>query len=657
MASKYDEALAILDELDAADAAKAAAEQQPEIASRSTTAPLSPERMAKVQAKIDAGMLPIPGRAKTAWEAILDANAVAGDQFGKKVLFGIPGRVSDAVGDAMGVAPRQVDPIPEARRGGRRWEDYIPDNFALDFGTGLAGAGVDMATLRVPSGMAVNMAKQAGANLVEQEIAKEAGIVGPSLGRFPAAVARRLGASEAQTAVRPSVQTAANAVGTGAVFGATDAAIRGGDIGEVATGAIQGAAGNVLMSQLPPMMSKVEDYGNSLITSRAVKPLVGIGQGVKADKALAGLGKGDVELGERELARVVQDEGLAPIINGRAKNLQRKFDEKLDQVGGEELGPIRTTALKAEPDAGVSTKRIAERLKSIVGKENAGTDVHDDVDKAIQMLTARAEKIGDKSKFPVDNLLENAREFERDGFGKSQPKFADGLTARRIGRELRALVDERISKIYMKRPELVRQVIGREEPAPEPKLLPTGEDNPNYVAPVKRRPWERSQSDDLDLEILGDKYADARKRYADLKKIEPLVDQLAKRNAEHRPGLVSTLKHLGGNATLGALGYGIAGQHGLLATVAGAEGARAVMPYAERALARFGRLGAGPAIDPGIAGSEIARMAMPGLEEAYQRFLTRKDDQKNKRIVKRLREQVENLRKMRESGVFSRGAE
>ena len=614
--------------------AEAAPEIVPPHPPQSIALPLSPERQAALQAKIDAGMSPLPGGLGTAWDALRDANQAAGQQLGHKAFFGIPGRLADAADSALGITPRPVDAIPAPGKKSKRWDDYLPDEQALNVGTGLASAGLDMATMRVPSGMAVNMAKRAGANLIEQEAIKDAGFVGPAIGQAPAAIARRLGASEAATVVRPSLQTAANAGGAGAVFGGADAAIRGGGPSDVLEGAAQGAAGNIAMSQIPRAFSAAEDIGNRAITSRAVKPLVGIGQGVKADKALAGLGKGDVELGEKELARVVEENGLAPIVNGRAKNLQSQFDAKLEDVWKNELGPVRATALEAEPTAKVSIRKIEERLRALVGEENKGTDAHDDVNKAIDLLKARAEAIGTKGQFPVKNLLKNAQEFEQDGFGKSQPKFTDGRIARAIGKELRGLTDERIGQIYAKNPKLVQKVIGRQEPQAEPRLLDTGEPNPDFVEPASRKPWERSQTDDLDLETLGEKYADARKHYADLKKIEPLVDQLAKRNAEHRPGLVPALKHIAGNSTAAMVGYGVGGQHGVLAGLGAAEAGRLSMPYLERATAATGGFGSGPAVSPYLSGAELSRMTLPQLSEyAASMPQRRKIEQERKKQV------------------------
>lgn len=553
-----------------------------------------PKDREALQRKIQAGMLEPKGPLQMAGESINEAATETANRFNRGVLFGLPARAQEA---AFGPAP-QAQPLPRSGKT-RRWEDYLPTEGDL---AGLPVAATDMATM-----------------------GPAAGKVGEAIGSAPSALARRLGASEATTAVRPSIQTAANAAGAGAAYGGTDAAMRGGDLQDIESGALTGAAGNAFMSQIPVAAGKVAGAAQNAITSRAVKPLVGIGQGVKADKALAGLGKGDIELGEKEMRRVVEDEGLAPIINSKASKMQSAFDAKLGSVWHDDLGPIREKALAAEPEAKVPIRKIEDKLRELVGKENAGTDVHDDVEKAIALLKSRAEMIGTKGQFPVTNMLKNAQEFERDGFGKSQPKFADGQTARAIGKTLRTLTDERIGQIYAKNPKLVREVIGKDEPELVPRVLETGEPNPDYVPSTPRKPWERTPEDMTDLEILGDKYSAARKRYADLKKLEPLVDQLAKRRAEHRPGLIGALKHAAGNMTAGALGYSVAGQHGVLPAMMAAEGTRLVAPYAERAAASTAGLAAGPAADPGLSGAMVARPGLDAIREAWARYQDKKN--------------------------------
>lgn len=534
-----------------------------------------PRNTAELKARIKAGEFELPGGIKTAWDALMESNREVGQQLADRTLLGAPGRALRAVGQFG----EPVQPIP-APGASKRPEDYLPTEATL---SGVPAAAIDMASMGGAAGKA-----------------------GETLGQLPAAAARRLGASEAATVVRPGLQTAANVAGAGAVYGGSDAAMRGGDVVDVVEGAGQGALGNLVLSNVPAAAGKVAQAARNAITTRAVKPLVGIGQGVKADKALAGLGKGDVELGEQEMRRVIEQEGLAPVVNAKASKMGNAFEERLDEVWRKELGPVRAKALETEPEAKIPVKKIEERLRSLVAKTEAGTDVHDDVEKAIGLLKARAGTIGNKGQFPVENLLKNAQEFERDGFGKSQPKFADGATARAIGKTLRLLTDERIGQIYAKNPKLVREVLGRKEAAPVPRLLPTGEENPEYIPPRAARPWARTQEDALDLELLGEKYAAARKRYADLKKIEPLIDQLAKRRAEHRPGLISTMKHGLGNLTFGTLGYGVGGGKGMAAGVLGHEVASRAMPYAERATYRLSEPFAGPAVDPLLGGAVAA---------------------------------------------------
>lgn len=538
------------------------------------TVSVPPKDQRALRDKIQRGMLPEKSKGQMAIEAIGESNTAAGQALMDQTLWGLPGKAARA----LGIYGKPVAPV-----------DSIVNESNL---ASLPAAAFDMATMGGALGKA-----------------------GEAIGQAPQMIARKLGMSEAKTAVRPTIQTMENAAASGSIYGGLGGAARNENLSElpadVSSGMIEGAAGNALMSSVPVGFSALKNAGERAIVSRAVRPLVGIGQGVKADKALAGLGKGDVELGEKEMRRVIEQEGLAPVINSKSTKMQKTFDAKLEEVWTKELGPIRAKALAVEPDAKVQVRQIEERLRALVGKDQAGTDVHDDVEKAIAMLKERAEKIGDKRGFPVQNLLKNAQEFERDGFGKSQPKFADGQTARAIGKELRALTDERLAKIYAKNPKVVREMLGMKEPDVQPKLLETGADNPDYVAPRLKKPWEMTDEDVVNLGVLGEAYQAARKRYADLKKLEPLIEQLAKRRAEQRPGLINTLKRAAGNVTAGMLGYGTLGGKGILPAMLAAEGARLGAPLAERATAAVGRFGAGNAVDPRLAGAIMAEKKEP----------------------------------------------
>jgi hypothetical protein len=578
-----------------------AVELPPAQPAKSRAVPLTPDRKAALQAKIDAGMIPLPGGLDTAKDAALDAFDEAGNQFGRKALFGIPGRVSAAV---LG-QPRRVDPIPDpsTQPGGKKWDDYVPDAVALNTGTGLGASAADMVAI----GGAVGKA-------------------GETLGAIPGQVARRLGASEASTAVRPSLQTAANAGGAGAAFGASDAAIRGGDLVDVGEGAIQGAAGNVLMSQLPAVAQSIENSATNAVMHRATKPFLAIGQGKAANKAQLALGKGDKARGAQELQRVVQEEGLEPTVRKNPANIANVVQEKQEQVWEQELGPVRVLAMNAEPGARVPQSTAKKTLRALLKDEDAGTGRHEDIEKAISIMDKRAENLGTPGQWPLKNLLKNAQEFERDGYGKTEAKFSDGESARAIGKALRNLYDERISKIYMKRPELVMQALGRTPPEAQQKILETGELNPDYIPP--RKPWQPMSEDEaLSLGQLGDKYASARKRFADLKAIEPAAEQLASRMSQERPGLINSMQHGGRRLLGGIIGGHAGGAPGAILGAGLAEVAGRVVSPVQRASGAVASRLSGPAVDPKLAGAIVARYGQEALD-AYTTFLanqTRKE--------------------------------
>ena len=600
----------------------------PAAPTKSTAVPLTPERQAKLDSDIARTSIP----EKSGWdriiESVLESNSTVGQQLADKTLMGIPGRVMRATG-TMG---EPAQPIPAAGKT-KRAEDYLPTEDQI---SGVPAAAVDMASLGGAAGKA-----------------------GSAIGQAPAALARKLGASEAATAVRPSLQAAANSAGAGAAVGGADAAMRGGGIGDVAERATQGAAGGVLMSQLPAVASSIEEGANNAIMSRAAKPLLAVGQGKAANKTQLALGHGDKQLGTEELKRVIEENGLEPVIRKSPGDLGNVVREKEAKVWAEELGPVRTKALEAEPKASVALGKIENGLREILSKRNLGTNAHDDVDKAIDLLKSRAEKIGSKTHFPVENLLENAKEFENDGYGKTEPKFADWQTARAIGKVLRGLTDERIGQIYVKNPKLVREVLGKEAPATEAKLLPTGEPNPEYSPP--RKPWDKlkapldPEATDhlLDVGNIGDQYAAARKHYADLKGIEPAAEQYASRMGQERPGLINSVRK-----GVGRLAGAVVGGH-----IAGAPGAAIGMGIPEAAGAavapfqRFGRAIAAPFAGPAVtsqgggirgpleysspAGGVAATMTIPEMKVYAAEVMAKRRD----KAAKERQAEYERIRK------------
>jgi len=583
-----------LDELIAEEEADdAAGVNGPAAGTDATVRTVAPKNAKELREKIKAGTYPLPGGLRTAWEALQESNRAAGQSLADQTLMGVPGRALRAAGQ-FGEPPQ---PIPEAGKV-KRGEDYLPTEQTL---TSVPAAAIDVATMGGAGSKA-----------------------GETLGAIPGQVARRLGASEAQTAVRPGLQAATNAGGAGTVFGGTDAALRGGDLEDIGSGMITGAAGNVLMSQVPAIAGSVEEAARNAAMSRAVRPLLATGQGKAANKMQLALGKGDKAAGKAEAKRVVEQEGLEPTIRKNPSDLANVVQEKLDEIGAKELGPIRALAYEAEPGARVPVARIKEKLRGLLTEEKKGTDFHDDVELAIKTLEERSGKAGSQGQFPLRPLLKNAQEFERDGYGKTEAKFRDGESARAIGSTLRGLVDERISKIYQKRPELVKQALGLSPTVAEPRYLETGAENPDYVPPP--RPGQRravaqgldpeATGETLNLSALGDRYAAARKRYADLKAVEPAAEQLSSRMSQERsPGLINAVATSGKRLLGGVVGGSVGGAPGAILGAAGMDIAGRLASPVQRTAGGAARIvGTGPAVDPRLTG------AIPGalLDDVVQ---------------------------------------
>ena len=546
----YEEASARLDKM-LEQAQPAEAPETP--APAGPTISIPPKDQAGLQRKIQAGMLPQKDMWENVLESIGESSRAVGSALLDKTLFGVPAKLDEA-----------IEGLPPGTHARIAAENPLENTMA-----GLPAAAIDTATMSGPAAAA----GEAIAPLVRN--------------------------------ARPALQTAAKAATGGAFFGGSDAALRGGDLGDIGQGMAQGAAGNLALSTLPPVAAKIEDAANSAIMSRAAKPLLAVGQGKAANKTQLALGSGDKELGKQELKRVIQEEGLEPVIRKNPGSLGNVVREKQDEIWEKELGPIRQMALEAEPGAKVPLAKIRERLTSILGEEAKGTDAHDDVDKAIALLDTRAEKIGTKGQFPIKNLLKNAQEFERDGYGGTEAKFADKQTARAIGKTLRNLVDERISTIYQRNPALTAKALGRTPEAGTSK------------------PFARTS--DLDLETLGGKYRAALEHFADLKGIEPAAEQYASRMGQERhPGLINAIKQ-GLGRTAGALvGGHIAGAPGAMLGFGAAELPGKLAGPVQRGARALAAPFAGPAVNPGVAGAAAGRLTLPQLQELAAEAMARR---------------------------------
>jgi hypothetical protein len=584
-----------------------------------------PKDVAGLQARIKAGESPLPGGLHSAWEAIKESNQVVGENLANRTLAGVPSRV---LGLAESVAPEwwksdRAQPLPERGKSGRgiadRPEDFLPGESTL---SSVPAAALDTAAVGGIMGKA-----------------------GEAIAQGPRMLAAKFGATEAQQVVRPAVQTAANAAGAGLGYGAADAALRGGDLGEVVEGGLSGAAGNAMMSHLPAVAGAIESRMNQAtagrcdiiafpaapesrmnqaIINRAVKPLLGIGQGKSANKAQLALGKGDKVAGKEEMKKVLVEEGLEPTIRKDRANIANVVAEKKEQVW-EELGPIRAIAYEAEPSASVPMHEVKKALYESMPAHRKGTDFHDDMDKAWKMLQDRAKRIGSPLSFPVRNLFENARAMESLGYNRTEASFANGESARNIGKILRDLVDMRISKVYVKHPELAKKAMGFPVEDASERVLSTGEINPEYTeAQAAAKIAKKSGEPDLAVDALGDKYLDMKRRYSRLSAIEPAAEQLASRSSQERPGLINSM--MGGGRRLfgGMVGGAAGGAPGVLAGAAIADLAgRSVSPFQRATGAVASRL-AGPAVDPQLSGAILARFGQEGLD-AYETYLANKN--------------------------------
>ena len=529
---------------------------------------IPPRDQAGLQRRIAAGTTPQKTALDMALESIGESNRAVGSAMLDRTLMGVPARLDEA-----------VEGLPPGTHARIAAENPFESSMA-----GLPAAAIDTAAM---SGQAT------------------------AIGEALSPLVRN---------ARPALQTAARAMTGGAAFGGADAALRGGDVGNVVEGAGQGAAGNLAFSALPAAAGKIASSAEDAIMSRAAKPLLAVGQGKAANRTQLALGAGDKELGKSELKRVIADEGLEPVIRKDPASLGNVVRAKQDAVWEQELGPIREMAWAAEPGAKVPVAKIRDRLKAILGDEAKGTNAHDDVDKAISLLEDRAAKIGTKGQFPVRNLLRNAQEFERDGYGGTEAKFADKQTARAIGKTLRTLVDERLSSIYQRHPELAARALGRTPDPPQPRLLDTGAPNPDYV------PRRAFGTPPLDLESVGDRYRRALEHFADLKGIEPAAEQYASRMGQERPGLINSVKRAGGRLLGAVAGGHIAGAPGALIGGGIPEAASAAVGPAQRMALRLSRPFAGPMADPGASGAAVARLTIPELRAIAERVLNRRQE-------------------------------
>lgn len=559
---------------------------------QSTAVPLAPDRKAKLDADIAATSLPQKSNWDRIVESTLESTRSAASQFNKKALFGIPDRVLQAVGNSD--EPAQT--IPEAGKA-KRPEDYVPSNALADMGTSLAAAGVDMSTM----GGAVGKA-------------------GETIGQAPAALARKLGASEAATSVRPSLQTAANAGGAGALYSGADTAVHGGSPSDVLASMPVGAAANIAMSQIPAVAGAVEDVAAPKVVASELRSIKRMSKKGSLDKSLEQFGNGDAEVGARNMQQFAENEGLGKIFSEKGEKLISKYNTKKHDVWDKDLAPIYKYATEAEPKAVTPIGEVESRLRANI--KVRGSDQEQLVNKSIDEIRKRATNINENGDVPLDSLLEIARNFQSKGHAGvvnyDAPTPAK-MEAREIGRTLRTIANERVAQIYRRNPEAAFKLFTGEESPAKPGV--TFRDQPSTPGMVRADQypddWARRYSNLQEFaSSVPQKLADGNRRYSDYAKLEPLVEQAAKLKAgEKRFGLWDLINHsVTGSAAAGA-GYVLGGPEGAAMGVGGLEAGRAMYPHMVKGAAGASGAISGPAVSPYLSGAALAKMTLPQLKE------------------------------------------
>jgi hypothetical protein len=585
------------------EAPVAAEHEDPAAPAPSVAVPLTPERKAKVDADIARTSLPVPSKARTAWDATLDAFDYAGNQFGNKALGGIPGRVSEAL---MG-PQRQVDPLPEPGKR-RRPEDYIPSNAIADVGTSIGATGTDMAA-----------------------VGGAFGKVGETISQAPAAIARRLGASEAASAVRPSLQAATGAAGSGALYSAADTAVRGGSPEEVLASMPAGAAGNLAMSALPAVAGAVEGKMAPRVVANDLRQVKQMAKKGTLDKSLIQFGNGDPEAGAREMQDFVAKENLGPVFREKGSAALTQFEKMKNRVWEDDLKPIYAQAKKADPKASVPFDEIANRLRTQVSKR--GGNEQELVEAAISKIKNRTDMVREDGVVPLDVLLTNARDFQSAGHAGvvnyDAPPESKKIM-RDVGRSLRGMANERVAAIYSRNPEAAQELFTGQKPAP---MGITNRDQPSTPGTVRSdaypnawaRRYQNAQEYAQDVPRL---LAEGNRRYSDFAKLEPLVRQASTLKAgEKRFGLMGLLSHGMSGGLAGTAGYAIGGDaKSALLGMGLSQAAQTAAPYVTRGVAAGAGALAGPAVNPGIAGAEAQRLTLPQLKAYAESVLNKRRD-------------------------------
>lgn len=507
----------------------------------------------EVKRKIEAGMLPAPGGLKTFFgEAVPEAYSELSSRFSRGAFAGLPNRAIQAAG-----LPNEpyAQPIPEPGKF-RRPEDIAPSPAAL---ASVASMGVEGATIGGPLSRA-----------------------GQTIAQGPAKLATMFGAKQAQTAVRPALQKAAEASSTGALYSATDTALRGGTPEEIAASAAEGATVNLALGQVPAVAGSAKKGFDKLTTSLAMKPLKETAKKLQG-KALSQFSKGGGKVeGEREMRDFIEREELQPDLLDR-KNMEARIDSRQQQVWDKELAPIYEHALAAEPNSAVSLSAIESRLKGLVKSTQRGTGHEEIINKYIDLLKNRADRAGFGDRMPLQNLLENAREIQNKGWAgvvnfDSPPESKE--LARMVGGELRRTVNDEIASIYRRNPQHAYTLAAGQQWTPMGLTMRDQPSTPK-LANLQDYPnrWAQRYENLQDyVEDVPRRLADGNKRYSDYAKLSPVVRDAAERFAEQKVSLRKIAA--GSTAGLGAmyLGHQIAGVPGSIAAMLGVPTAIAAYP-------------------------------------------------------------------------------
>jgi hypothetical protein len=524
---------------------------------QSRPVPLTPERQAKVDAQIKATQLQAPSGARTLYDAFRESNQQVGQDLSDKTLLGIPGRVMRATG----TYGDPVQPIPQPGQGGaHRPEDYLPTEGTL---SGVPAAAIDTATIGGAFGRA-----------------------GQAIGQAPASLARSLGARAGQTAVRPSIQAAADAVGTGALYSGAETAARGGSPSDVLQSMPEGGAAGLAFSALPSLANSADNFLTKRVVANDLRPIKQMSKKGTLDKELIQFGNGDPEEGARKMAEFVQRENLGPALRQKGSAAVSQFEAAKEKAYNDGLRPIYEHAYAAEPDASVKFDEIAERLRANIRKK--GGNEHRLVEKAIDEIKARTELVGKSGDVPLETLLTNARDFQSAGHAgvvNYDDPPESKVVMRQVGHALRTMANERVAAIYTRHPEAAQELFTRQ--AQEPMGM-TNRDQPSTPGMVRAedypnawaRRYENAQEYAQDVPRL---LSEGNKRYSDYAKMEPLVRQASVQKAgEKKYGLMSLLGHGLGDTAAGVAGYALGGVPGAIGATAALEAGRAAYPYALR---------------------------------------------------------------------------